>query len=227
MVGVFYASVIASASRAGAAVVTMEMLALPLIEERTRTAWRTIAISALFAGLATAAVGWDVLWKKFQDNDPFRYRREIAVSTLQMVRQRPWTGFGLGNYANVYPEFASFDTGLVVDHAHDDWAEWAAEGGVPMLLLMLGVAGIGLRPAIRSVWGLGIYAVFLHALVDFPMRIPALAALVFTFLAALSADASAANHKYRWSNRCGRLGALREATGRRLEECRDHTGAWR
>jgi O-antigen ligase len=187
MAAVFYASVIASASRAGAALVTVEMLALPLIEGRTRMAGRTIAISVLFAGLATTAVGWDVLWKRFHDNDPFRYRKEIAVSTLQMIRQRPWTGFGLGNYANVYPEFASFDLGLAVDHAHNDWAEWAAEGGIPMLLLMLGIAAIGLRPAIRSVWGLGIYAVFLHSLVDFPMQIPALAALVFTFLAALRA----------------------------------------
>jgi O-antigen ligase len=187
MVGVFYASVIASASRAGAALATVEMLALPLIAGRPRIAGRTIAVSVLFAGLAATAVGWDVLWKRFHDRDPFRYRREIAVSTLRMARQRPWTGFGLGSYADVYPEFASFDTGLVVDHAHDDWAEWAAEGGIPMLLLMLGVAATGLRPAIRSVWGLGIYAVFLHALVDFPMRIPALAALEFTFLAALSA----------------------------------------
>jgi O-antigen ligase len=188
MAGVFYASVIASASRAGAVVVTVEMLALPWIEGRARIAGRTIAISVLFAGLATTAAGWDVLWNRFHDNDPFRYRREIAVSTLQMVRERPWTGFGLGAYAIVYPEFASFDTGLAVDHAHDDWAEWAAEGGIPMLALMLAVAALGLRPAIRSVWGLGIYAVFLHALVDFPMQIPALAALVFTFLAALSAD---------------------------------------
>jgi O-antigen ligase len=208
-------------------VATVEMLALPLIEGLTRIAWRTIAISVLFAGLATTAVGWDVLWKRFHDNDPFRYRREIAVSTLQMVRQRPWTGFGLGNYANVYPEFASFDPGLMVDHAHDDWAEWTAEGGIPMLLLMLGVAAIGLRPAIRSVWGLGIYAVFLHALVDFPMQIPALAALAFTFLAALSVDSSAADRKYRWSSRCARPAAFREATRRRLEESRDRTGAWR
>jgi O-antigen ligase len=188
MAGVFYASVIASASHAGAVIATVEILALPLIEGRTRIAGRTIAISVLCAGLATTAVGWDVLWKRFHDHDPFRYRREIAVSTLQMVRERPWTGFGLGNYANVYPEFASFDLGLAVDHAHDDWAEWASEGGIPMLLLMLGVAAIGLRPAIRSVWGLGIYAVFLHALVDFPMQIPALAALVFTFLAASTID---------------------------------------
>jgi O-antigen ligase len=133
-------------------------------------------------------VGGAVLWKRFQQNDPLRHRREIMASTLQMIRQRPWTGFGLGTYATVYPEFASFDAGLAVDHAHNDWAEWTAEGGVPLLLLMLSIAAASFRPAMRSGWGLGIYVVFLHSLVDFPLQIPAIAALLFTFLAALTID---------------------------------------
>jgi O-antigen ligase len=188
LVGALYASVVASASRAGTAIATLEILALPLIAGRGRPGGRIVGMSVLSAGLATTVTGWDVLWKRLHDTDPFRYRREIFVSTLQIVRQHPWTGVGLGNYATVYPEFASFDPGLVVDHAHDDWAEWAAEGGVPMLILMLGVAAIGLRPALRSIWGLGIYAAFLHAVVDFPMQIPAIAALVFTLLAALTLE---------------------------------------
>jgi O-antigen ligase len=195
VVGALYASVIASASRAGAILATAEILALPLIGGRARIRAKVLAISALFAGMATAVVGWDVLWKRFQDNDPFRYRREIAISTLQMVRERPWTGFGLGNYAIAYPEFASFDLGLLVDHAHNDWAEWAAEGGVPMLLLILAIAAVALRPAVRSVWGLGIYAVWLHALVDFPMQIPAIAALVFALLGAILAAEESADYR--------------------------------
>ena len=184
MTGVLYASVIAGASRTGAALVTVEILALPWFGRRRSAAVQVIALSVLCAGISTAVVGWDVLWKRFQDSDPFRYRREIAVSTVAMIRQRPWLGFGLGTYEVVYPEFASFDVGLTVDHAHDDWAEWAAEGGIPMLLLMLGIAAAGLRPALRFGWPLGIYAVFLHALVDFPMQIPAIAALLFALLAA-------------------------------------------
>src|SRR5205085_11007809 len=108
---------------------------------------------------ATAVVGGYALWKRFQDSDPLRHRREITSSTLQMIRQRPWTGFGLGTYATVYPEFASFDAGLTVDHAHNDWAEWTAEGGVPMLLVMLSIAAASFRPALRSGWGLGIHVV--------------------------------------------------------------------
>src|SRR5205809_171149 len=102
-----------------------------------------------------AIAGGDALWSRFQQKDPFRYRREILGSTLHMIRQRPWTGFGLGTYATVYPEFATFDVGATVDHAHSDWAEWTAEGGVPMLVLMLSIAAATFRPALRSGWALG------------------------------------------------------------------------
>ena len=165
----------------------MEILVLPLLG-RPGAARKLIALSVLFAGLATAVVGWDALWIRFQDNDLFRYRREIFASTLRMIRQRPWTGFGLGTYATVYPEFATFDIGLTVDHAHNEWAEWTTEGGVPLLTLMLTIAVVTFRPALRSGWGLGIHAVLLHSVVDFPLRIPAIAALLFTFVAALCAE---------------------------------------
>jgi O-antigen ligase len=190
IVGALYASVIACASRAGVMLATIEILALPWLGRRSSFAGTVIALSVAFAAIATVIVGPEVLWKRFQDKDPFRYRREMAVSTLQMIRQRPWLGYGLGNYADVYPQFASFDVGLAVDHAHNDWAEWTAEGGVPMLVLMLAIAVTGFRLAIRSVWALGIYAVFLHSLVDFPLQIPAIAALLFTFLAALCSESA-------------------------------------
>jgi O-antigen ligase len=183
--GALYGSVIASASRTGAALATVEILVLPLLSRRAGISGKVIAMSVAFAGLATTVVGWDVLWNRFQDKDPLRYRREIMASTLQMIERRPWTGFGLGTYQTVYPEFASFDAGLVVDHAHNDWAEWTAEGGIPMLLLIAPLALLSLRPAIRSGWALGIHAVFLHSLVDFPMQIPAIAFLLFTLLGAL------------------------------------------
>ena len=188
MVGALYASVIASASRAGATLVTLEILVLPWLGRRSSFAGKVVTLSVVFAGIASLVVGPDVIWKRFQDKDPFRYRREIAASTVQMIRQRPWLGFGLGTYADVYPEFASFDIGLAVDHAHNDWAEWTAEGGILMLLLMLGIAAMSFRDALRSGWALGIYAVFLHSLADFPMQIPAIVGLLVTLLAALCAE---------------------------------------
>ena len=54
-----------------------------------------------------------------------------------------------------------------------------------MLLMIAPLALLSLRPAIRSGWALGIHAVFLHSLVDFPLQIPAIAFLLFTLLGAL------------------------------------------
>ncbi len=197
MAGALYGSAIACASRAGALLVTVEILALPLLGRPLHRAAKVIAISVAIAGLAVAIAGGDALWNRFQQKDPFRYRREILGSTLNMIRQRPWTGFGLGTYATVYPEFATFDVGATVDHAHNDWAEWTAEGGVPMLVLMLSIAAATFRPALRSGWALGIHAVFLHSLVDFPLQIPAIAALLFTFVAALVAQADSLRHSVK------------------------------
>jgi O-antigen ligase len=105
-----------------------------------------------------------------------------------MARERPWIGFGLGSFQEVYPAYATFDIGLIVNHAHNDWAEWLAEGGVPFLLLLASVALWSVGPAFRSIWGLGLLSVFLHALVDYPMQRLGLAAWVFVMLGTLAAE---------------------------------------
>jgi O-antigen ligase len=106
-----------------------------------------------------------------------------------MVHDRPLTGFGLGAWSSAYPAYARYDDGTFVNQAHNDWAQWSAEGGVPFFLLML-IAVVGLaRPAWRSLWGLGLMAVFLHALVDYPFeQRPALAAYFFALAGALAAE---------------------------------------
>jgi O-antigen ligase len=106
-----------------------------------------------------------------------------------MVHDRPLTGFGLGAWSSAYPAYARYDDGTFVNQAHNDWAQWAAEGGVPFFLLMLIVVVALARPAWRSLWGLGLMAVFLHALVDYPFeQRPALAAYFFALAGVLAAE---------------------------------------
>lgn len=192
MAAVLVAAVIASASRAGTVLVCAEVIAVLVISKvrgilarkdlLATTAW-TLSLVAVFVLVA----GWEGLWHRLQDPDPFAFRRDIHASTLAMIADRPWTGFGMGTYQTVYPAFAVFDIGRVVNHAHNDWIEWTAEGGVPLLVLLLPVAIWSIRPAFRSVWGLGIVAVFAHALVDYPLQRLGVAAWVFVLLAALAA----------------------------------------
>jgi hypothetical protein len=94
----------------------------------------------------------------------------------------------LGAWPAAYPQFAIIDTGETANHAHNEWAQWAAEGGVPALAFMLGLLLWTVRPVVRSIWGIGILAVFAHSLVDYPFLRLGLAAWVFAFLGMLSSS---------------------------------------
>ncbi len=168
----------------------LEFAAVLWLGSRASKAPRARRVSARFIACAlvfSTLVGGQLLWSRLRNVSPLQFRREIGLSTLRMIQERPWQGFGLGTFATVYPAYALFDEGRAVEHAHSDWAEWTAEGGIPFAALLLVAVVLSLRPAVRSPWGLGVIAIFLHSLVDFPLRIPALAALTFVLLGALAA----------------------------------------
>ncbi len=183
------ASVVASGSRAGTVLVGLETLAIVALEARGRArgaVWKLAAATAVLVAIA----GPGFLWARFQ-TDPLAVRRELVGSSLAMFRERPWMGFGLGTWPTAYPAYATFDLGLFANHAHCDWAEWAAEGGLPFLAAAAALASAALVWSGRRRWAIGVAAVFVHALVDYPLQKPVLAALTFTLLGALAADARA------------------------------------
>jgi O-antigen ligase len=192
--GIMFSSVIAGASRAGASLLALEIVILVLLAARRQTPGRALAPGVLrilvVAAVFITVLGWEVIWKRFQQADPYVFRRELLSSSLAMLEERPWMGFGLGTWPVVYPAYALFDIGMFANHAHNDWAEWAAEGGIPFLLILLTVAVWSGWQVVRSPWGLGVVSVFIHCLVDYPMQKPALAALVCAMLGALAASRS-------------------------------------
>jgi O-antigen ligase len=193
MAAIMVASVVAGASRAGSLLVLLEVVAVPLLAVRqgvisARRAGLALAQFVLLSVAATAIVGWGFLWERFQQAEPYAVRREILQSSVAMILDRPWTGFGLGTWSTAYPQYALYDDGLFANQAHNDWAQWAVEGGVPLFLLMLAFAALVARPASRSLWGVGLIAVLIHCLVDYPMQQrPALAGWFFAMAGALAA----------------------------------------
>lgn len=186
------ASVAASASRAGAVLVTLETIAVPLLAVRMGLISRASAASTVmktlaFTAISGAIVGFGVLWDRLLSPDPYFLRRELLTSALRMFADRPWMGFGLGTWTVAYPAYAVFDPGAVINQAHNDWLQWAVEGGLPFAGLMLIFALVLIRPAIKSLWGLGVLVVLLHCLVDYPLhQRPGFAALFFALCGAVS-----------------------------------------
>ena len=178
---------LASASRAGAILLLTESAAALWLLRRRLPLRRIAALALAAIGFASIA-GVGALLHRFAEPDPLELRREIFGSSLAMIAEHPWKGFGLGTYATVYPEFAEFDSGASVEHAHDDWLEWTAEGGLIYTSLWACLAIWAIRPAIHSLWGLGIPAVFLHAVVDYPFARLGVSAWVFLLLGALAQE---------------------------------------
>jgi hypothetical protein len=182
------ASVVAGGSRAGTILCLAEVILIPFIALGQGVISRRVVGRVLLASACTLAVlgavaGWDVIWRRLQEPNPYAVRKDFLLSSLAMIRDRPLTGFGLGTWSEVYPGFARFDDGLFANQAHNDWAQWAAEGGIPFFLLMVGAVAGAIRPAFRSLWGVGLLAVFVHCLIDYPMQQrPALAAFFFALL---------------------------------------------
>jgi len=204
------ASVIAAGARAGSVLMCAEVAAALLVAWRRgmappATAARGLAAFAAIAVFFSAIVSWQPLRQRFAEPDPYAQRREFLVSSLAMLHDRPGMGFGLGNWARAYPQYALFDDGNYVNEAHNDWAQWAVEGGAPFFAILLLLAAMAAPAAVRSVWGIGLVSVWVHCLVEYPLQQrPGIGAWFFVLLGVLAA-----------SRRRGRTGAT-EANSARL-----------
>lgn len=188
MAGVMVASVIASASRGGFAMVVIEVLTvLAFVAGSTRDGWRRIGptlgvIVALTASL-TAVVGWESLTTRLALKGAYFDRGQMLLSSIAMIRDHPWVGVGLGCWPTAFPFYARYDTGEFANQAHNDWAQWAAEGGIPMLASQLFLLAWAVRRIRSHPWIMGPVFVLAHAFFDYPFQKPAVAALAFVLLA--------------------------------------------
>jgi hypothetical protein len=178
---VLLAALVVSASRAGLLIGFAEVLCVLLLlhlqkgkaGRRIRFAALTLAVAT---GILTLIVGFETASARFYSEALAAGRIQFALSSVHMIAAHPWVGWGLGCWPAVYPAFATFDPGVIVNQAHSDWLQWTAEGGLPVGLAMLCLAVWGIRPAIRSIWGIGVLAVLIHALFDYPFSRPAVGA---------------------------------------------------
>ena len=172
--GLMFLAVVMSTSRMGILLTAAELVILSIFAARRfrNLPWRpALAAAAVVAVLAAAAGG--TAWQRFQGVSydlQTSTRGLTARASIAMLRERPLRGFGLGTWAQVYPRFAETDTGFDLIHADDDWLEWAAEGGVPFVCFMLVIAGLAVANIWREPWSIGLAAVMIHSLTEFPLQ---------------------------------------------------------
>lgn len=178
---VLLTAVVISASRGGLILVCVEVLGVLLLShlQKPKAGRRIGSLALILAGVTAVLiliVGFETASERFHSEALTLGRLQFAISTLHMIAVRPWIGWGLGSWPAVYPAFATFDPGAVVNQAHCDWLQWTAEGGLPVGFAMLSLAVWAIKPATRSIWGIGVIAVLVHAAFDYPFSRPAVGA---------------------------------------------------
>ncbi len=164
-------AVVNSGSHVGTALVVLEVLVvsvLALVRFGNRTVFVTALAGVVLVITFAVASGYGRVLEKLSENDQTAGRRAINKSSIAMLAEHPFVGWGLDTYAPVYKRFALYDDGVNVSRAKNDWLQLAVEGGLPFAALLAVVFIWSVPPALQSGWGIGLIALGLHAIFDYP-----------------------------------------------------------
>ena len=201
-----------SLSRGGMLSLSLSLVALVYIyrqRQRTRPALLAVGGLALLVVASVAYLDAEPVLRRLLtlqnlgQETSFTSRLQIAGDTLQLIRDHPFSGTGLGTYALAIPRYISHYTSLTWDKAHNDYLQLLSEVGLAgFSFAVWWIVGF-FRRAVKTarneshpLWAVrigafcGCLAVLFHSLVDFNLQIPA-NALFFVVLAALVTRADA------------------------------------
>jgi len=179
--------------------VQMALLAAVLIRRRERRR-TTMALAAFFV-LAFAVLAWIGSGELAQrmTSIPIATQTELSGGMrlsidrdcLKMFLHKPVTGWGLGVFSEVYPQFRSFYTNLTIDQAHNDYLQFLVETGVvgfgiiawflfsvyraAVAKLKVSLPDLNADVALAAL--LSVSGILVHSFVDFNLQIPANAVL--------------------------------------------------
>ena len=184
-----------SGSRGGMIAFVLEIVLLAALTLRKRRSPRMALGSMAVCVLVLAFLvflGKGQVLGRLGDLDP-GIRLDITKGCLKMFSHRPVWGWGLGTFPTVYPSYRSFYTNLLINEAHNDYAQLLVETGLLgfglMLWFLLCLYRHGLPTSRRweFQWDgavslaalLGCTGILFHSFVDFNLHIPANAALFY------------------------------------------------
>jgi O-antigen ligase len=192
-----------SGSRGGMLAIFVELafFAAVLVRRRKKThiAVGVVAFAIVLVGLLTWLGGKELTSRVSSISSEARtelsggMRLSIDRDALQMFRNKPVLGWGLGTFPVVYPQYRSFYTNFFVNEAHNDYLQLLSEMGLLGFGTMIWFLIVLYRSAMPKIenWMsdvssavtlaciLGITGILVHSLLDFNLQIPANAALFY------------------------------------------------
>ncbi len=190
-----------SASRMGITSLLLSLSVLSFLFRNPGKERRISKVSALILGLALLWATWigldAVISRFFMIPESFKFRWMTWATTIQIVRDFPLLGSGLGTFAWIFRIYQPSPVDGVVTHAENDFLQLASEVGlvgVGLLLVASGFLFFKGVSALRSSFlfsrreryvgvgaMVGILALMFHSTVERNLQIPA-NAFLFTFI---------------------------------------------
>ncbi|MBK7042813.1 MAG: O-antigen ligase family protein [Rhodanobacteraceae bacterium] len=162
---------------------------------------RWLALAGIGGLVLAVQFGFWGLLQRF-DADPMDdLRWTITRNTLVGAEHFGPLGVGAGGFIAAYQsvEPATDRQSVLINRAHNDWAEWWLEGGWPLailpaaglLLLLWRTYAAWKRRGDPAIWqraaAIGLWLILLHSLSDYPLRTTAIACVAAMLLAHLVA----------------------------------------
>ena len=165
---------------------TMVILALAIVAAVSTIYFVGDMMSSRIATITAAQEGEDVSGGRFK----------IWQGAIGMIKERPLTGAGIGDFDHGFYRFRPFGLNVRAVYAHNDYLHMAAEMGVvaPFIMLWLFIVAIreGLKKREKSPYAfgcaIGIMSLALHGMVDFNFHIPANMILFTVWLAIVTGE---------------------------------------
>jgi O-antigen ligase len=155
-----------------------------------RRALATLAVALGIAAVTVASFGREAVLGRLLATDAADAsagaRLTASVRTLELARESPWVGTGLGSFLAAFPRVQG-DLPGTWRHAHDDWAELVATTGAAGALIVVAGVALAIRGLARAlararrgedraaaIAGAGaLAAAAVHSLFDFGLTLPA------------------------------------------------------
>jgi O-antigen ligase len=196
-------TVFLSGSRGGMLAIFVELVVFALVLLRLRKSVRIAIGVVAFAVVLVSLLAWlggkelttrvSSISKETRTELSGGIRLSIDRDAIQMFRDKPVFGWGLGTFPVIYPQYRTFYTNFFVNEAHNDYLQLLCEMGLLGFGTMLWFVIVLYRSALRKIrnWTsdvsgavtlaciLGCTGILVHSLLDFNLQIPANAALFY------------------------------------------------
>ncbi len=210
-------SMFLSVSRGGIISLSFSMIFIGIIITRRQKKTGILILLILILILYSVGwFGWNPIFERFDSirdahGDISGMRLQLWRDSINIIRDFPLTGTGFGTFINIYPKYRTLIDDRIAAHAHNDYLELLADGGIIAVLLsgwfLSAVIYRSYRAAshnrrdtysqylfIGSLGGM-VY-ILIHSFVDFNLHIGA-NGLYFFFLAGLAVASANTNHGER------------------------------